>query len=84
MPQIKNNNSKKNSLESIIEKERIQMSKTIEKLKARIFKLTSDKKKTTDCLTSIRNKLSGEDILISKLIIEIGKTLQEVNNGDKI
>jgi len=81
MAQTKNNSSKKNSLESVIEKERMQMSKAIERLKIRILKLTSDRKKATDCLISIKKKLSSENIPINSLISEIVKTLQEINNG---
>lgn len=82
MAQNKNNNSKKNSLESVIEKERIRMGKILEKLDARILLLTSNQKKLINCLASIKNKLSSEEIPINDLIIQIGKTLQEVNNNN--
>lgn len=81
MAQNKNNSKKKNDLESIIEKEKMRTNKAIEELSARVSRLISDRKKLISCLVFVKNKLSGEDILISKLIIEIGKTLQEVNNN---
>jgi len=82
MVQNKNNNSQKNSLESVVEKERMQRNKTIEKLNARILRYISDQKKLVSCLVSIRKKLSGETIPINDLITEIVKTLQEVNNNN--
>jgi len=77
------NNSKKNDLESAVEKERMRIGKILERLDAKILQLASERNKLIGCLISIKKKLSSEEIPINNLITEIVKTLQEVNN-DKI